>query len=118
MERIARTARHLGVCVGLDLAHAVGNVPLQLHEWEIDFAVWCNYKYLNSGPGAVAGCFVHEEHGRRIELPRLAGWWGNDPATRFQMDLQADFVARPGADGWQGSNPPILSLVPLRACVA
>ena len=83
-------AKRHGCVVGLDLAHATGNVPLRLHDWQIDFAVWCSYKYLNAGPGAVGGCFVHESHGNNPALPRLAGWWGNDPATRFRMHLQQD----------------------------
>lgn len=100
--------------VGWDLAHAAGNVPMQLHDWGVDFAAWCSYKYLNSGPGAVAGAFVHEEHARAgHSIPRLAGWWGNDPSTRFQMG--PDFVPREGADGWQLSNPPILAMAPLKA---
>jgi kynureninase len=118
MQHIAALARAQGCIVGFDLAHAAGNVPLHLHDWEVDFAVWCSYKYLNSGPGAVAGCFVHEKHGQNLSLPRLAGWWGNDPATRFRMHLQPDFVPRAGADGWQVSNPPILALAPLRASLA
>lgn len=113
MEKITRAAKARGCVVGWDLAHAAGSVPMQLHDWGVDFAVWCSYKYLNAGPGAVAGCFVHEEHGRRVDLPRFAGWWGNDPSTRFKMG--PDFVPRPGADGWQLSNPPILAMAPLRA---
>jgi kynureninase len=118
MERLTAAAHQEGCFAGFDLAHAAGNIPLRLHDWQVDFAVWCNYKYLNGGPGAIGGCFVNETHGRNPALPRLAGWWGNDPATRFQMHLQADFVPRPGADGWQVSNPPILSMVPLRASLA
>lgn len=118
LPRLTAAAHAQGCVVGGDLAHAAGNVILHLHDWEVDFAVWCHYKYLNSGPGAVAGCFVHERHGGRLDLPRLAGWWGNDPAIRFQMHLQPEFVPRQGADGWQISNPPILAMVPLRAALA
>jgi kynureninase len=113
MDRIVEAARREGCLVGLDLAHAVGNVPLDLHDWEVDFAVWCSYKYLNGGPGAVAGCFVHERHAKAGEVLRLAGWWGNDPATRFRMS--SDFEPAVGADGWQLSNPPILAMAPLEA---
>src|SRR6516225_9141379 len=118
LPRIAASAKRQGCIVGLDLAHAVGNVPLQLHDWGVDFAVWCTYKYMNCGPGAVGGCFVHEMHGRNLDLPRLAGWWGNDPATRFRMHMELEFVPQPGAAGWQVSNPPILSMAPLRASLA
>jgi kynureninase len=115
MPRITAAAHRAGCRVGWDLAHAAGNIPVQLHDWEVDFAAWCSYKYLNSGPGAIAGAFVHERHGRNLELPRYAGWWGNDPSTRFKMQLQPEFVPRAGADGWQISNPPILSMGPLAA---
>jgi kynureninase len=115
VERLTHAAHAEGCAIGWDLAHAAGNVVLQLHDWDVDFACWCNYKYLNSGPGAVAGCFVHERHGKNLDLPRLAGWWGNDPATRFRMQLERDFVPREGADGWQVSNPPVLAMAPLRA---
>jgi kynureninase len=116
MSRIAAAARARGCAVGFDLAHAAGNVPLRLHDWDADFACWCSYKYLNAGPGAVAGCFVHERHGGgAAPLPRFGGWWGNDPATRFRMHLEPTFVPRSGADGWQLSNPPILAMAPLRA---
>jgi kynureninase len=117
VPRITALAHEHGCVAGFDLAHAVGNVPLQLHDWDVDFAVWCSYKYLNGGPGAVAGCFVHERHGNNPTLPRLAGWWGCDPATRFQLPAAA-FVHHPGADGWQLSNPPILALAPVRASLA
>jgi kynureninase len=116
-NRIAAMARRHGCVVGFDLAHAVGNVVLHLHDWQADFAVWCNYKYVCAGPGAVGGCFVHEKHGNNLDLPRFAGWWGNDPATRFRMQLESRFVPHAGADGWQVSNPPIFSLVPLRSAL-
>ena len=115
VPRLVETAHRHSCIVGLDLAHAIGNVPLNLHDWGVDFAVWCSYKYLNGGPGAVGGCFVHERHGKNTTLPRLAGWWGNDPTTRFRMQLQPEFIPKEGADGWQVSNPPILSMAPLRA---
>jgi kynureninase len=118
MKRIAATARERGAVVGYDLAHAVGNVPLEMHDWQVDFAVWCSYKYLNGGPGAVAGCFVHERHAGNVEAPRFAGWWGNDPERRFRMQLEPEFRARPTADGWQLSNPPILAMAPLRVSLA
>lgn len=118
IPRITAAAKRAGAVVGFDLAHAAGNVPLALHDWDVDFAVWCSYKYLNAGPGAVAGCFVHAAHGRSVHLPRFAGWWGNDPATRFRMHLEETFVPREGADGWQLSNPPIFSLAPLTASLA
>ncbi|MBL8878088.1 MAG: kynureninase [Phycisphaerales bacterium] len=114
MRRIAAAARRHGARVGFDLAHAAGNVELCLHDWNVDFAAWCTYKYLNSGPGAVAGCFVHERNARDASLPRLGGWWGNDPKTRFRMHLEPEFVPVPTADAWQLSNPPILALAPVR----
>lgn len=112
LAEIARLGHAAGAIVGFDLAHAVGNLPLALHDSGADFAVWCHYKYMNAGPGAVAGCFVHERHAR-TDRPRFAGWWGHDEATRFHMGPA--FVPTPGADGWQLSNPPILGLAPLRA---
>jgi kynureninase len=112
---ITKAARAAGCAIGWDLAHAAGNVPLKLHDWDVDFAAWCSYKYLNAGPGAIAGCFVHERHASNTSLPRMGGWWGNDPATRFRMDEQRNFIPRAGADGWQLSNPPILAMAPLRA---
>ena len=115
LERITRLARDAGCLVGFDLAHAAGNVELRLHDWDVDVAVWCSYKYLNAGPGAVGGCYLHERHARNAALPRFGGWWGNDPSTRFAMQSHPRFVPVPSADGWQLSNPPILSLAPLRA---
>jgi kynureninase len=112
---ITAAAQKHGITVGVDLAHAIGNVPLSLHDWNVDFAVWCSYKYLNAGPGAVAGAFIHQRHASNTNLPRLAGWFGNDPDTRFRMHLEPEFIPVPSADGWQISNPPILSMAPLRA---
>lgn len=112
-EAIAQAARKQGCLFGLNLAHGAGNLVLQLHGWGVDFAVWCNYKYVNAGPGSLAGCFVHERHARAFELPRFAGWWGHNKKTRFEMGPQFDPIE--GAEGWQLSNPPILQLAALRA---
>jgi kynureninase len=113
MPEITRAGHRQGCLVAFDLAHAAGNIPLQLHDWGPDFAVWCSYKYLNGGPGCVAGCFVHERHSQAWDLPRFAGWWGHDEKARFQMG--PEFHPMEGAEGWQLSNPPILGLAPLRA---
>jgi kynureninase len=113
MAGITRAGHTRGCTVGFDLAHAVGNLRLELHQWGPDFAVWCSYKYLNGGPGCVAGCFVHERHANSLDLPRFAGWWGHDEASRFRMG--PDFCAMTGAEGWQLSNPSIVSMAALRA---
>jgi kynureninase len=118
VKKITAAAQEHDIIAGFDLAHAIGNVPLSLHDWNVDFAVWCSYKYLNAGPGAVAGAFVHERHATNTSLPRLAGWFGNDPNTRFRLHLEPDFIPVASADGWQISNPPIFSMAPLRASLA
>lgn len=112
MAKITEAAHRVGVVVGFDLAHAAGNIPLKLHDWGVDFAVWCSYKYLNAGPGGIAGAFVHERH-YLAGHPRFAGWWGHNKATRFLMPDQFDPI--PTAEGWQLSNPAIAPLATLRA---
>ncbi|WP_162343471.1 MULTISPECIES: kynureninase [Cyclobacterium] len=113
MEAISREAGRYGITVGLDLAHAIGNVPLSLHDWGVDFATWCSYKYLNAGPGNVSGIFVHQKHGDDPEIPRFAGWWGYLEERRFEM--KKGFLPMQGADGWLLSNDPILGLGALQA---
>ena len=106
IKKITEAGHHAGAIVGFDLAHAIGNVPLNLHNDEVDFAVWCSYKYLNSGPGAVAGAFVHERWAKSTDLPRFSGWWGHAEKERFQM--KKGFIPMAGVDGWQLSNFPVL----------
>jgi len=113
MKAITEAGHKAGAVVGFDLAHAAGNLELKLNEWNVDFAAWCSYKYLNSGPGGIAAIFVHERHAEDFDLPRFAGWWGNDKETRFLMD--SEFIPMRGAEGWQLSNPPIFQMASLRA---
>ena len=113
MQTITEIGHRNGCVVGFDLAHAAGNLELEMHNWDVDFAVWCSYKYLNGGPGAVGGAFVHERHARSFDLPRFAGWWGHEKKTRFLMG--PEFKPLAGAEGWQISNPPILQMAALRA---
>jgi kynureninase len=113
MQAITAAAHQEGAYAGFDLAHAAGNLVLNLHDWNVDFAAWCSYKYLNGGPGTVGGAFIHERHVRNLHLPRFAGWWGNDPSTRFKMPHR--FVPVSTADAWQLSNAPILEMAALRA---
>ncbi|NIV17695.1 MAG: kynureninase [Woeseiaceae bacterium] len=115
MAALTRAAHAVGAIAAFDLAHAAGNVPLALHDWGVDFAAWCSYKYLNSGPGNVGAIFVHERHGSSFELPRFGGWWGHDKATRFQM--KSGFQPMPGAEGWQLSNAPILGMSAMKASI-
>ncbi|TPE42683.1 kynureninase [Pontibacter mangrovi] len=113
MEAITKAGHEVGAVVGFDLAHAAGNVPVKLHDWNVDFAVWCTYKYLNSGPGGTSGVFVHERHGNNPDLPRFAGWWGHDAEARFQM--KKGFIPMQGAEGWQLSNGQIIPFAIHRA---
>ena len=113
MEQISAWAHGVGAMAGFDCAHGAGNVPLHLHDSGCDFAVWCNYKYLNSGPGSLGGVFVHERHAHNADLPRFTGWWGHNKETRFKM--RDAFEPIPGAEAWQLSNPPILSMAAIWA---
>ena len=115
MKAITEAGHRVGAYVGWDLAHAAGNIELHLHDWQVDFAAWCSYKYMNSGPGNASGCFIHEKHHSNSELPRFAGWWGHNKERRFKMEQQFDPIQ--GADGWQISNLPVLSLAPYLASV-
>jgi len=113
MPAITEAAHAVGAVAGFDLAHAAGNVPLALHDWDVDFAAWCSYKYLNSGPGNVGAIFVHEKHGEEFDLPRFGGWWGHDKNTRFKME--SGFKPMPGAVGWQLSNAPIFGMAVMKS---
>jgi kynureninase len=113
IKDITSAAHRAGAYAGFDLAHVAGNVPMHLHDWEVDFAVWCSYKYLNAGPGSVAGIYIHEKFANDLEFRRLAGWWGNEEKTRFQM--VRDFTPQPGAAGWSISTAQVFNMVALRA---
>jgi kynureninase len=113
IKEITRIVHEHDITIGWDLAHAAGNIELKLHEWNVDFAAWCSYKYLNSGPGSLGSVFIHDKHGFDTTIPRLSGWWGHNKETRFGM--RDNFDPLPGAEGWQLSNPPILPLAAMRA---
>lgn len=116
IKSITEAAHQVGAIAAFDLAHVAGNVPMELHAWDVDFAVWCSYKYLNAGPGAVGGVFVHEKHATNIQTPRLGGWWGNDEATRFKMEK--GFIAKPTASGWNMSTAQVFNTVNLKASLS
>lgn len=113
IQKVAELGHKHGCFVGVDLAHAVGNIPLHLHDWDVDFAMWCHYKYINAGPGVVGGCFVHERFSGDKNMPRFEGWWGHDESRRFLME--PDFSPMKGVNAWQLSNVPILSAAALQA---
>jgi kynureninase len=115
IKTITQAGHKVGAYVGWDLAHAAGNIKLELHDWKVDFAAWCSYKYMNSGPGNASGCFIHEKHHHNSDLPRFAGWWGHNKERRFKMEQNFDPIH--SADGWQISNLPVLSLAPYLASV-
>ncbi len=115
MKTITAASHKVGVLCGFDLAHAAGNIELHLHDWGVDFACWCSYKYLNSGPGGVSGVYIHEKHASNTDLQRFAGWWGYEKETRFKMNK--GFKAIPTAEGWQLSNAPILSMAAHKAAL-
>jgi kynureninase len=115
MKTITKMGHQIGAMVGFDLAHAAGNLKLQLHDWNVDFACWCSYKYLNSGPGGVSGVYIHQKHLNNASIPRFAGWWGHDKETRFKM--QKGFIPMPTAEAWQMSNAPVLSMAAHKASI-
>lgn len=113
IQSITQKSHQVGAIAAFDLAHVVGNIPVQLHHWNVDFAVWCSYKYLNAGPGAVGGVFVHQKHAENIHTPRLAGWWGNEEKERFKMEK--GFIAKPNASGWNVSTAQVFNTVALKS---
>ncbi len=113
IEEITKIGHRIGAKVGFDLAHATGNIILQLHDWNVDFAVWCHYKYMNSGPGSIAGAFIHKKHHVQNQIPRFEGWWGHEKKTRFKMPSR--FIPENSAEAWQTSNAPVFSMAPLLA---
>ena len=115
IPKLTNAAHSVGAIAAFDLAHAAGNVPLELHDWDVDFAAWCSYKYLNAGPGNVAAIFVHERHGKRLDLPRFGGWWGHDKKTRFKMEY--DYRPMEGAEGWQISNVQVFGMSAMKASI-